>query len=47
VSANQADASNALSVRGMCRVLKVSPSGYYAWQHRMPSPRCLARVWRF
>jgi putative transposase len=44
VSANQADASNALSVRGMCRVLKVSPSGYYAWQHRMPSPRCLANV---
>ena len=23
----------------MCRCLKVSPSGYYAWQVRLPSPR--------
>jgi hypothetical protein len=23
----------------LCRVLGVSPSGYYAWQHRAPSAR--------
>ena len=44
MSANQADANNALSVRGMCRVLKVSPSGYYEWLHRPPSGRILANL---
>ena len=24
-----------------CAVLKVSPSGYYAWQNREPSPRAV------
>ena len=23
----------------LCRVLEISTSGYYAWQHRAPSPR--------
>jgi len=38
VSANQAD----FPVRTLCRMLKVSPSGYYAWQERPPSPRAMA-----
>jgi putative transposase len=37
VNANQAD----FPVRALCRMLKVSPSGYYAWQQRPPSPRSL------
>ncbi len=30
------------SVKLMCRVLEVSKSGYYAWQHRGPSARSLS-----
>jgi putative transposase len=44
VSANQADASNALGVRAMCKALGVSPSGYYDWQHRAPSARSMANL---
>jgi transposase InsO family protein len=32
------------NVRLMCRVLNVSPSGYYAWRERPPSPRALKQV---
>lgn len=42
MSANQADAKSTLSVRAMCRALKVSPSGYYVWQRRAPSARSRA-----
>jgi len=30
-------------IRVMCRVLDVSPSGYYKWCRRVPGPRILAR----
>jgi transposase InsO family protein len=32
------------SVAQLCRVLRVAPSGYYAWQHRRPSARAEANA---
>lgn len=43
MSANQADAASA-GVHTFCRVLGVSPSGYYAWLRRAPSARQLANL---
>jgi putative transposase len=33
------------AVRLMCRVLSVSPSGYYTWRSRTPSKQAQARAW--
>ena len=35
------DHSSTYEVRRMCRALKVSPSGYYAWKVRSPSKRAI------
>lgn len=33
------DCRNEFPVRSICAALDVSPSGYYAWKSRSPSPR--------
>ena len=40
MKANQAE----LPVRSLCRVLRVSPSGYYDWLDRAPGPRAQANA---
>ena len=37
MNANQA----VLPTRSLCRVLRVSPSGYYDWRERVPSQRAI------
>jgi len=34
-----------IDVQNACLILGISPSGYYAWKGRPPSPRTLRRIW--
>ena len=38
-------AADGLPVEVCCRILEVSPSGYYAWLTRAPSARSLRHAW--
>jgi len=38
------DCRDSYPVRLMCRCLRVSPSGYYAWKNRRPGPRAVANT---
>lgn len=42
MSAIQADPIQKLPLRTVCRVLRVSPSGYYDWRDRAPSARSIS-----
>ena len=44
MSAIQADAGRPMGIRTICRALKISASGYYAWRGRAASPRAVANA---